>query len=117
MSAQSENVHLERVLEAIGDMIDGIVAQECMRHYHAETQEHQLTAKIAGAIEHQMGGASIDGYTVGMAIQDVPDKGKGSKERKTGADLYISLNQLAKACWCKPSGTIALVHELTWMLN
>jgi hypothetical protein len=91
MADEIDERRRRRVLKTISQMIDGIVAQECVRHYEADTQEHQLTAKIAGAIERKMGGAKIDGYTVGIAVQDFPDKGKGSKERKTGADLYISV--------------------------
>jgi hypothetical protein len=79
------------VLRTIGQLIDGIATQVCVRHYSADTQEHQLTAKIAGAIEREMSGLQIDGYTVGIAVQDFSDRGRGSKERKTGADLYISV--------------------------
>jgi hypothetical protein len=78
-------------LEIIGKMIDGIVAQVCVRHYDADTQEHQLTSKTAHAIETGLNGIHINGYTVGIAAQDLSDKGKGSKERKVGADLYISV--------------------------
>jgi len=83
--------HGEKSSKGSANLIDGIVAQVCVRHYYAETQEHQLTAKIAGTIEWEMGGLQIDGYTVGIAVQDLSDRGRGSKERKTGADLYISV--------------------------
>jgi hypothetical protein len=88
---EDEETRRNRALDSLGQLIDGIVAQACLRHYDAETQEHQLTAKIADAIEREVGGSKIDGYTVGIAVQDMPDRGKGSEESITGADLYISV--------------------------
>jgi hypothetical protein len=39
----------ERAYRLVGEIIDGIVAQTCARHYLAPTQEHQFTSKIADA--------------------------------------------------------------------
>lgn len=79
----------EWILLKVSQVIDGVVAQTCKRHLGAPTQEHQLTAKIAQALEMQLNGLQIAGLTI--AVQDFPDKGPGSWEKKTGADLYISI--------------------------
>jgi hypothetical protein len=120
---------LRRALEELSRRIDKIAAEVCARHYGADTQEHQLTAKIADAIEREMGGTKVDGYTVGIAVQDLPDKGRGSLERRVGADLYISLvlygeeepiskGMLVQAKWDKTfsPGQHDVTDQLTSML-
>jgi hypothetical protein len=81
----------EKALQEIADLIDGVARRVARRHYHAPTQEHQLSAKLAEAIEEKLAGLKTPLFTMGVAVQDFPDKGKGAWERPTGADLYISI--------------------------
>jgi N-acetylmuramoyl-L-alanine amidase len=72
-------------------MVDGIVAQTCARHYLAPTQEHQFTSKIADRIESELNNLTVSGMRVSVHAQDFPDKGRGSWEKKSRADIYISV--------------------------
>jgi N-acetylmuramoyl-L-alanine amidase len=75
----------------VGQIIDGIVAQTCARHYFAPTQEHQFTSKIADRIESELNNLSVSGMLVSVHAQDFPDKGRGSWEKGSGADVYVSV--------------------------
>ncbi|MBR0969682.1 hypothetical protein [Bradyrhizobium japonicum] len=77
----------ERAYRLIGE----IVAQTCARHYLAPTQEHQFTSKITALIERELHNMDVHGMHVKVHAQDFPDKGRGSWEKKSGADVYISL--------------------------
>jgi hypothetical protein len=68
--------------------VDGTVRQ----HWGRPTQEPQLTAKIAENLE-RLRGLTIAGESISVTIiaQDLPDRGPGSLESRTGADLYIGL--------------------------
>jgi hypothetical protein len=79
----------ERVLTRVSQVVTGVVSEACKRHYDAPTQEHQFTAKVAQALETELNGANIAGFKI--LIQDFPDKGPGSWEKRSGADLYISI--------------------------
>src|SRR5258708_24572852 len=81
----------ERDVGLLGILIDGVIAQKCRRHYGADTQEHQLSSRIAEAIEHELGGIRIGDMSVQVTVQELPDRGRGSKEKKVGADLYVSI--------------------------
>jgi hypothetical protein len=81
----------EKALTMIAKRIDTVARAVCDRHYFAPTQEHQLSAKLAEAIERKLAGFKTRWFTMGVAVQDFPDKGRGSWERPTGADLYISI--------------------------
>ncbi|WP_315718291.1 MULTISPECIES: hypothetical protein [unclassified Bradyrhizobium] len=81
----------ERAYRLIGEIVDGIVAQTCARHYLAPTQEHQFTSKITALIERELNDMEVHGMNVKVHAQDFPDKGRGSWEKKSGADVYISL--------------------------
>jgi len=78
-------------LRLFGILIDGVMAQTCARHYEAETQEHQLTSRIAGAIERELGNIRVGEMSIRVVAQELSDRGRGSKEKKVGADLYISI--------------------------
>ena len=78
-------------LRTLSILIDGVIAQKCRRHYEADTQEHQLSSRIAEALEHEMRGMRIGDMTVRIAVQELSDRGRGSKERQVGADLYVSI--------------------------
>jgi len=81
----------ERAYRLIGEIVDGIVAQTCARHYLAPTQEHQFTSKITALIERELHDMEVQGMHVKVHAQDFPDKGRGSWEKKSGSDVYISL--------------------------
>jgi hypothetical protein len=87
----AEDPRIHSAAGKIGKLVDGVIAQVCERHYLADTQEHQLTAKIAEALERELKRLSVQGLRLSLNLQDFPDKGRGSKERKAGADLYISI--------------------------
>ena len=74
----------EDAFRRFGQLIDGIVSETCIRHYSALTQEPQLTAKIAEAIERELNELVIDEIAVEVRMQDFPDRGRGSLERLSG---------------------------------
>ena len=76
---------------ALAAAIDDLTQQLLQRHYDAKTQEHQLTSRIAQALESHYGDIIIDGIRIRISVQEMPDRGSGSLERPTGADLYISI--------------------------
>ena len=78
-------------LELISDILDGVVSRACTRHYEAETQEHQFTAKLAGALEDGLQDVDANGFEMDVRFQDFSDRGPISKEKTTGADLYVSV--------------------------
>jgi hypothetical protein len=75
-------------------VIDGVVAQHCARHNPALTQEHQFTSGIAYAIERELERFPIAGLNVAVHAQEFPDRGPGSLEKSSGADLYVSIVRL-----------------------
>lgn len=92
MATEEENqARRERAYRHVGQLIDGIVAQACARHYFAPTQEHQFTSKIADRLESELNNLSVFGVNVSVHAQDFPDKGRGSWEKDSGADVYISV--------------------------
>jgi hypothetical protein len=72
-------------------LIEELIEDLCGRHYDATTQEHQLSSRIAQAIEERLKELDIVGLRVSVQVQEMPDRGRGSLERLTGADLYISV--------------------------
>jgi hypothetical protein len=81
----------KQALKTIEMLVDAVAKEVCERHYSAPTQEHQLSAKLAAEIEKELRGLKTPPFTVGVAVQDFPDKGRGAWERPVGADLYISV--------------------------
>jgi hypothetical protein len=81
----------EELLQKLAQAIDDLVARMCGHHYTAPTQEHQLTARLAEAIEHEIERFPIEvrGVRLEVKTQDFPDRGSRSMERRSGADLYI----------------------------
>ncbi len=77
--------HLSR---AIMSVVDDTVRQ----HWRRPTQEPQLTAKVAENLE-RLKGLTISGESISVTViaQDLPDRGAGSLESRTGADLYVGL--------------------------
>lgn len=81
----------ERAYRLVGELVDGIIAQACARHYFAPTQEHQFTSKIADRIEYELKDLQVFGMDLSVHAQDFPDKGRGSWEAKSGGGLNISI--------------------------
>jgi hypothetical protein len=80
-----------RALRLLGIAIDGVIAQACKRHYDADTQEHQLSSRLAEALERELGELNINGMHVQVTVQELSDRGRGAKEAAVGADLYVSI--------------------------
>jgi hypothetical protein len=70
---------------ALAAVIDELIQEQCERHYHAKTQEHQLSSRIAQAIEGRYQQVTVDGIRISVRVQELPDRGPGSLERSTGA--------------------------------
>lgn len=81
----------EEALQRLSVIVDGVVAQQCARHYRALTQEHQLTSRLAQAIEDEIRRTPVDGARIEVEAREFPDHGPGSLEKKVGADLYVSI--------------------------
>jgi len=82
----------DMVAQALQSAIDPLV----VIHWPRLTQEHQLTSRIAQSIEAHLSGATILGHKVTVLVQEMPDKGAGSLEKKTGVDLYIAMKVQGK---------------------
>jgi hypothetical protein len=82
---------IDDTLDRLAVLVDGVVAQECAHHYHAHTQEHQFSSRLAQAIESELRHFSMPGLDIEVITRDFPDRGRGSMEKRSGADLYISL--------------------------
>jgi hypothetical protein len=59
----------------------------------AGTEEPELTSRLGEAIESELRHHPLEEgrMRVEVATQDIPSRGPGSLERKTGVDLYISI--------------------------
>ena len=88
MATEEEREHL---FEAIQQAVDSVVSAVVEQHYGALTQEPQLTAKIAGAIEFTLDQMDLGDLNVKIAVRDFPPQGPGALEGKVGADVYISV--------------------------
>src|SRR5947208_3819472 len=78
-------------LRLLAIAIDGVIARACKRHYDADTQEHQLSSRLAEVLEHELNGLRINGMQIQINVQELPDRGRGAKEKTVGADLYVSI--------------------------
>ena len=67
------------------------VDEKCASHYGGITQEPALTARIGETLENKLDGAVVNGWMINVVTQDFPDRGPGSLERATGADLYVGI--------------------------
>lgn len=72
--------------EAIRGAADDVV----QTHMPRLTQEPAITAKIADRIE-QLNGSRLNSYKVSVIAADMPDRGPGSLESKTGVDLLFAI--------------------------
>lgn len=76
------------ISEAFRSVIDEVVVE----HYGALTQEHQLSSRIGQALENKLNGERFLGAGLSIITQDMPDKGKGALEKKTGTDMFIGVS-------------------------
>jgi hypothetical protein len=81
----------EALFGAIQEAVDNVVSMVVEGHYDALTQEPQLTAKIAGAIELTLDQMDLGDLNVKVTVRDFPPQGPGALEGKVGADVYISV--------------------------
>jgi hypothetical protein len=81
----------ETVFAAIQERVDQAVSRVVEGHYDALTQEPQLTAKIAGAIEATLDEFDYGDLNIKIAVRDFPAQGPGALEGKVGADVYVSV--------------------------
>jgi hypothetical protein len=80
------------IAAALRSVIDEVVSE----HFDAETQEHQMTSRLAGLLERELRTLSVLGQQVFKITQEFPDKGRGSLEKPTGVDLYIGFLDLTE---------------------
>lgn len=83
-----------RVAAVLGEIVDRIARTQCARR----TQEPAITSKIGQALEDArlaIGRAAVrprSPIDVRIMVQDIPDRGKGSLEKKSGVDLYVNIS-------------------------
>lgn len=90
-TTEGERDRNEEELALIAALIDGIIAEICAHHYEGLAQEHQLTSRIAQALDERLRQIRVGNLTLKVDTREFPDKGAGSLEKPTGADLYISV--------------------------
>lgn len=80
---------LEELLEQLADRIDGVVNAIASESYQMERHEEPTTSRLTQAIVDAVRAdpINVDGLTVEVHAEEF----KPAQERKTGADLYISL--------------------------
>jgi hypothetical protein len=80
----------EELYGKIQRAVDDVVLKVVQKHYGALTQEPQLTAKVAEAIELTLEDINVGDLNAKIMVRDFPSQGKGALEGKVGADVYIS---------------------------
>lgn len=77
--------------DMLADMIRSAVDDAVKSQTARRAQEPPISTRVASTLEHRLDGATINGYRVTVVAQDFPDRGPGSWEHKSGADLYIGI--------------------------
>lgn len=77
--------------DVLAELIRGAVDDTVKKQLERLAQEPPISSKIATAIESRLDGMTINGHNVSVVVQDFPDRGRGSWESKSGADLYIGI--------------------------
>jgi hypothetical protein len=77
--------------DMLADLIRGAVDGAVMSQTARRAQEPPISTRVASALESRLKGTVINGYRVSVVAQDFPDRGPGSWEHKSGADLYIGI--------------------------
>jgi hypothetical protein len=77
----------------IGQSIDSLVEELYQPGVPKRTiQEPEITSRICQRLEDRLNDIRIGGYDLHVIAQSMPDRGKGSLEKITGADLFISFS-------------------------
>lgn len=109
--------------------MDNIVSKVVQKHYEALTQEPQLTAKVAEAIELALDEINVGDLNARVLVRDFPAQGPGALEGKVGADVYISTaviseegkdvskGMLAQAKWDDTTADAKLPQQIGKMLE
>jgi hypothetical protein len=119
----------ELLFDTIQGLVDDIVSKVVQKHYEALTQEPQLTAKVAEAIELTLDEIHFGDLSAKVLVRDFPPQGPGALEGKVGADVYISTavigedgedvskGMLAQAKWDYTSTDPNLLEQEAKMLD
>ena len=84
---RGDSVTRDILAELIRGAVDGAVTSQMARR----AQEPPISTRIASTLEKRLDGVTINNYRVTVVAQDFPDRGSGSWEHKSGADLYIGI--------------------------
>lgn len=84
---RGDSVTRDMLAELIRGAVDGAVTSQMARR----AQEPPISTRIASTLEKRLEGVTINNYRVTVVAQDFPDRGSGSWEKKSGADLYIGI--------------------------
>ncbi len=77
--------------DIVADLVRGAVDDAVKSQWARRAQEPAISTRIAGTLESRLNGYRVNGYNVTVVAQDFPDRGAGSWENKSGADLYIGI--------------------------
>lgn len=77
--------------DILADLIRGAVDDAVTSQMARRAQEPPISTRVASALEERLDGFGINDYRVTVVAQDFPDRGSGSWEEKSGADLYIGI--------------------------
>jgi hypothetical protein len=81
----------KRTRDLIAAAMASVADEKCADLYSGITQEPAVTSRIGAALENKLDGTDYNGWTVSVVTQDFPDRGRGSLERATGADIYVGI--------------------------
>jgi hypothetical protein len=81
----------EQIAQLASD-IESAVNSVTIEHYPAVTQEHQLTSRIAQALEDSLNGKQYGVASVSVITQELPDRGRSSLEKPLGGDMYVGIS-------------------------
>ena len=90
--------------DILADLIRGAVDDTVKQQIARRAQEPPISSKIAAMIEARLNGVMVNGHTVSVVVQDFPDRGPGSWENKSGADLYVGIQV---ASWLRAAPPVA----------
>jgi hypothetical protein len=77
--------------DILAELIRGAVDDAVGSQWKRRAQEPPISTRVASVLEERLNGVSINNYRVKVVAQDFPDRGPGSWEKKSGADLYIGI--------------------------
>ena len=83
---RGDSVTRDMLAELIRSTIDSVVTSQLARR----AQEPPISTRVASVLEG-LDGVAINDYRLTVVAQDFPDRGRGSWEHKSGADLYIGI--------------------------